>query len=139
MNCSTMNRIKRASIAIFIIFLSSCSSMFVELYGIDHIVRDLSPQKVKKEALKLNLDKYYLHYMDTSFVWYLNKVDTNLRLFEKNNCQPFQYKVFNVQGVMVSHLVNCDTGGFPNLNWDWMFNKFPPTAVDNKFAELLPF
>ena len=53
MNCSTMNRIKRASIAIFIIFLSSCSSMFVELHGIDHIVRDLSPQKVKKRGVKI--------------------------------------------------------------------------------------
>lgn len=139
MNCSAMSIIKRASIAIFTIFLSSCSSMFVELYGIDHIVRDLSPQKVKKEALKLNLDKNELYYMDTSFVEYLNKVDTNLRLFEKNNYQPLQYKVFNAQGVMVSHLVNCDAGGFPNLNWNWMFNQFPPTAIDNKFADLLQF
>lgn len=107
------------------------------VYGIDHKVEELTQQEVLKSALKLKIDASELYFMDSSFAGYLNDIDTSLWLFEKNNYQPLQYKVFNRQGKLISQVVNCDAGGFPNLKWDWMFNQFPPTVIENKFGDLL--
>lgn len=128
---------------IFIISLlvcfTSCSYVFVEAYGIDHRTDTISQQKVSKEAEKAKLSAGELYIMDTSFVDYLLSVDSSLFLFAKNNYQPLQYKVFDSEGKLVSHLVNCYAGGFPNLKWDWMFDQFPPSVNDQLFDSLLTF
>ena len=134
-----MKRVKLLFIAILIIIFNSCSYVFVEAYGIDHRTDLISQQDISKEAEKVNLSEGEVYLMDSSFVDYLLSLDTSLFLFAKNNYQPLQYKVFDSEGKLVSHLANCYAGGFPNLKWDWMFDQFPPSVNNQLFDSLLTF
>jgi hypothetical protein len=127
------------AIAFLSVFLSSCSFIFIELYGMDHNVELLTTEEINEEENKLNILERESFQMDSSFVQYIDDIDTTLWLFQKNNCQPLQYKVFDGNGKLVSHLVNCNAGGFPNLKWDWMFDQFPPTSEAGLYDSLLTF
>lgn len=65
---------------------------------------------------------------------------------KKRLIQPIQYMLFDRWGKLMVHTVNCNAGGFPNLNWNTggAFEIFPPQSldvVDSTFSidELYPF
>ena len=71
--------IKRSLIAIPIALLlcfGSCSYVFVEAYGIDHHVNNLSQSQTEKAPEKLGIAQSEMYWMDTSFVEYLSEFDT---------------------------------------------------------------
>jgi hypothetical protein len=118
----------------------SCSYVFVKAYGISHHVDNLSQTQIEEAFEIIGIADSESYWMDTTFVDYLLAIDTtNFALFQKNNYQPLQFKAFNNEGKLVSHLANCYAGGFPNLNWDWMFTEFPPAVNDQLFHSLLTF
>lgn len=46
--------------------------------------------------------------------------------------QPIQLMCFNREGILVTHIINCHVGGFPNLRWNRakILEFFPPRSLE---------
>ncbi|RTQ45866.1 hypothetical protein EJV47_23845 [Hymenobacter gummosus] len=84
--------------------------------------------------------------LDTSYYTFLRRQPTPQAPTLQLHAQPLQVLYFDRTGRLVSYFVNCNAGGFPNLNWnhDNAQANFPPasqTPPDSlvSFARLASF
>jgi hypothetical protein len=117
-----------ALIFIFGLTLTSCSKVFLQLYGIKNI-KQVDEKTILKYGKKYNIPKQDSYELDTTYLSYLFSLDTaKYKLQIKNHYQPLQALYYDKDGYLQSFQVNCYAGGFPNLRWDGNdgFTTFPP-------------
>ena len=107
----------------------SCSSVFNGIYGLKK-QKTLSQNQITKTARKYEIPTESSFVLDTTFFTYLGQFDSLMFFNSRNNhAQPLQVLYFDSLNNLVSYLVNCYAGGFPNLNWNRnnAFEIFPPS------------
>lgn len=113
---------------IFVLGLTSCTSILSGLYGIKK-VKTIDESTIIKYSKKYNIPANDIYELDTAYLSYLFSLDTAKHKSQiKNHLQPLQALYFDNRGQLISFQVNCYAGGFPNLNWDRneIMTKFPP-------------
>jgi hypothetical protein len=104
------------------------------LTGCTAIIGINKPKRVKEGHILSLTEKYNVppaacYELDTSYVTYLNSLDTaKYKRQIDNHYQPLQALYFNKSGQLKSFQINCYAGGFPNLKWDRdsILTTFPP-------------
>ncbi len=120
---------KRLSIvffmAVLLLLLSSCEPLILGAYGIKKY-KEIKEVEILKYAAKFHIPVEDVYLLDTSFLGYVRKFESDERY--ANHFQPLQALYFDKQGQLVSYQVNCYAGGFPNLKWNRNdnFGTFPP-------------
>lgn len=113
------------------LLLSGCSFLFMKSYGMK------KPKPMNNTEILSLADRYHIPPEDcykldtTSYISYLKSLDQELYKQEiKNHYQPLQALYYSPDGGLDAFLINCYTGGFPNLDWerDNSFETFPPDA-----------
>jgi hypothetical protein len=124
---------------VLVSLLTSCTSVFLGLYGMKK-PKLLTNEQLKKEAYHQGIPLQQLYSIDTSYWSYLAKVDTAKHQEVKNHSQPLQAMYFDANGQLFRYYVNCYAGGFPNLKWNRFggLNQFPPLPQAPEDS-LLPF
>ncbi len=121
---------------IYIISMSSCSSIITGLYGMKNY-KVVDEKTIIKYSKKYNIPLADSYQLDTSYTSFLKSFDTSLYKEQiKNHYQPLQALYYDNKGELKSFQINCYTGGFPNLNWerDSIMTTFPPkiqAPIDN--------
>ncbi|HLG04374.1 MAG TPA: hypothetical protein VI731_12320 [Bacteroidia bacterium] len=113
------------------ITLTACTNFVLRIYGMKSI-KAVNEKTILKYGAKYQIPQEDSYEMDTAYMTYLFSRDTSVYPSEiKNHYQPLQALYYNKSGELVSFLVNCDVGGFPNLAWDryGSFTTFPPKPV----------
>jgi hypothetical protein len=109
--------------------LSSCNFLFSTIYGMKTDIELIQESEISVIAPKYNIPVADYYDLDTAFINFLYLNDTALYRQEiKNHLQPMQVIYFDTNGSMLSYHINCNVGGFPNLNWNMnnVFDVFPP-------------
>lgn len=145
------------ALSVFIVLaFSSCTKVLIRAYGIKN-PKPLTEQQVLQYAHKNGLDRYNLYTLDTSYSRFLSgqyatdgMTDSmaifNKKTYEKQLFQMIQYLLFDKDGYLITHIVNCDVGGFPTLNWNEYnsFDQFPVSTISDvdstlSIAQLKPY
>lgn len=107
---------------------ASCSQVLNGLYGLKTIKR-VDEKNILHYAKKYNIPPSDCYVLDSSYISFLNTLDTILYKGQRqNHLQPLQALYFDSEGKLKSFQINCYAGGFPNLNWDRneIMTSFPP-------------
>lgn len=112
-----MKSISFSLLILFMTLLSSCSTVISSLYGIKPC-ETRSIDEIEKYAQKYDIPLKNLYLLDTSYISFINNIDSAHWLLAKNHFQPLQALYFNNSGELVSFYNNCNAGGFPNLKWN---------------------
>jgi hypothetical protein len=112
---------------LFIASLQSCSSV---LFGVMDIKKPMSmtPEEILVQGEKYGIPISDSYEMDSSFFSVATTLDTiRYKRDQKNLTQPLQVLYFDKSGRLISYLVNCSVGGFPNMKWNryGTYNQFP--------------
>ncbi len=107
------------------------------LYGIKP-QKSVSPEQINNFYLQLPLKEFKKATVDSTFLFRMKKTYAKDTAQLRYHLQPLQALYFDSDENLISFHVNCNAGGFPNLQWNRnnVFNKFPPatqTKVDNLF------
>lgn len=113
--------------AVVLFMTTSCTSMFLGLYGMKK-PKALNQEQLIKEACRQGIPVEQLYQIDTLYWAFLEKIDTAQHAEVKNHSQPLQAMYFDSKGKLFRFYVNCYAGGFPNLKWNRSggLNQFPP-------------
>lgn len=117
--------------------LVSCKTLLKTLYGI-HPQNNINTERINSFYSALPIKEFQKVILDTSYLKWINlnfKTDSIQAYY---HIQPLQALYFDSTNNMVSFHVNCNAGGFPNLQWNRndIFGIFPPitqTKVDTLF------
>ena len=119
-------------------FLFGCGTIFMASYGIKS-GKILSSDEIIKSFKLNNLDSFTCYFLNDNIVKDLDMLvarDSNNFLYSNYLLQPLQVIIFNSEK-MISHISNCNLGGFPNLNWDQYLTDFPIAYNNSKgFPEI---
>lgn len=113
---------------IFLIGLTSCSSVFTLLYGMKK-TKTVDQKTIVRYAKKYNIPEVDNYGLDTAYFSHLISLDSNKYKTQiKNHYQPLQALYYDNSGHLKSFQVNCYASGFPNLKWDRneIMTTFPP-------------
>jgi hypothetical protein len=113
---------------IYIISMSSCSSIITGLYGMKNY-KVVDEKTIIRYSKKYNIPLEDSYELDINYISYLKSLDTSIYKEQiKNHYQPLQALYYDNKGELKSFQINCYTGGFPNLNWerDSIMTTFPP-------------
>ncbi|MCL1867326.1 MAG: hypothetical protein FWF72_00015, partial [Paludibacter sp.] len=91
----------------------------------------LSDSEIIETAKSFQIDsKYALCELDTNFYHFLKSTSKEDSVIVRHHLQPLQVMYFNKEGNMIAFYINCDAGGFPNINWNGNhnFDVFPPAG-----------
>ena len=113
---------------IFSLTLTSCSKVFLGIYGMKNISH-VDEKVILKYGKKYNIPKQDSYELDTSYFSFLFSLDTiKYKSQIKNHYQPLQALYYDKDGYLRSFHINCYAGGFPNLKWDRneIFSTFLP-------------
>lgn len=132
---------KYLSILLFFIFLiSSCQRLMIKSYGIKKNT-NRSMKQIQKFAKKYQVPQVYtLKHTMGKFLDSLDKKYQQTlppKKLNENACatyysvaynhnQPLQVSYYNKEGKLIAFDNNCYAGGFPNLNWRFKTQSFPP-------------
>ena len=124
---------KQLSILVIIAFsciygLTGCSIMTTKLYGIKK-VKAIDENTILHYSRKYDIPLADNYELDTSYINFLSSLNTtHYKSQIKNHYQPLQALYYNKLGELQSFQINCNAGGFPNLDWDRdsIFDYFPP-------------
>lgn len=123
---------------IFLLSLTSCTSVFYKIYGIKE-AKIISPTKLETTAVKqfkispnklILLDSGYKNFCKNHYL--PDTSSYNLAL------QPLQLRIYK-NDTLIAFQANCNVGGFPNLNWQRAsyFSALPSSYLALKNAPLL--
>jgi len=91
--------------------------------------RTVNNDQILRYAKKFNIPESSCYKIDTFlyFQKFYSLKDSDKKLLN-DLLQPLQIKVFNHENEMELYLINCNVGGFPNIQWNRLgtFNSFPP-------------
>lgn len=128
-----MRKQNRSYILVFLfgILLLSCT----QFYGI-HPQKFVDKKKISSFYQENRYSNVDTGFLDKEYISYIKRAYRDNRREINNHIQPMQAIYFNGKDQMLSYFVNCNAGGFPNLNWDRdnNFAQFPPitqTPIDN--------
>jgi hypothetical protein len=109
--------------------MTGCGTIMKSVYGLKE-PRPLTEKEIAYYAKKYEIPNGLTYQLDTSYFTYLFSLDTTLALQRKNHYQPLQALYYDKQGQLVSFHINCNAGGFPNLQWnrDGILNTFLPKS-----------
>ncbi len=133
-----------------LLFCASCSNMLLKMYGIKE-AEPMSVQEVITLAKEYSLPVGDVYMLDSNYKSFIygesssNSVVTSgadiciMDDLKFSLNQPAQYMLFDSSKKLISHTVNCNAGGFPNLKWNrgGNFDVFPPRSlkkVDSSFS-----
>lgn len=144
-----MLRLRTLSILVLLLLLlgsfTSCERILMKAFGVRLYVQ-ASDERTEKSRRKYRIPADAHFIMDSSYWSLLRDVQAVDSLTAKNHYQPLQALYFDSTGTLVSFHVNCNAGGYPNLQWNRgnMFARFVPqsqTPVDTlvKLSTLLPY
>lgn len=124
------------------VFLSSCSSIILSLYGLKK-ERVRSKTEIIRYAKKFNIPQTDLFILSKDYSYFLDSLDkiaiqkeklqpypncfSSLKV--KNHYQPLQVSYYNSLGNLESFHLNCYAGGFPNLKWNFSDGFVPKTQA----------
>lgn len=123
-----MKRFRLLLILTFLLSLTSCSSVFMKMYGMNN-PKQISNEEIVQLSEKYNIPPSDNYKLDTSYVNFLNAFDSiKYKNNIKDHLQPLQALYYNKDGQLESFQINCYAGGFPNLEWDRneIMSTFPP-------------
>lgn len=123
------------------IFITGCSA----IYGVKSVKKN-DIQKINSFLTENNYWGYHNYYLDEKYARYIKSTFSNDGVLMKYFLQPLQAFYFIEKDSVSSYFVNCNAGGFPNLDWNknGAFNAFPPigqTKINRYFtlADIDPF
>ena len=111
--------------------LSACSLIFVTAYGIKWNVKSFSEDELLEKARKLEIDQYPVYQAKPAINSLLDSIfllDSAYFNTAKSLYQPLQLVTFNEEGKLIGAVANCDAGGYPNLNWEHLLDKYPASS-----------
>lgn len=96
------------------------------LYGIKPQT-EISHEKINQFYNYLALKNYEKGILDSNHFKNIKEYFRDDSVYRYYHLQPIQALYYNKQGKFISYHVNCNAGGFPNLNWNRnsVFNGFP--------------
>jgi len=122
-----LNKIYCLLLAVAILLLCSCQPLMKALVGMKK-PRALSDSEISKIAQKYGIGEADVYKLDTARFWVtLESIGDSAK--QKDWYQPLQVKAFDSLGNSHFHLINCNIGGFPNLDWN-RFNTFDTYPLD---------
>lgn len=115
------------------------------MYGIKE-PEPISDQEIMTTAKKMDVATYDIYKLSNDYQLYLDSSYGDSSDMKHRLIQPIQYLLFNSEGNLLVHSINCNAPGFPNLNWNTggAFEVFPPKSlaeVDSSFSieQLMPY
>ncbi len=119
-----------------ILFLSSCSSFLLSIYGVKN-PKIVDEEKILAFSKKLNIDA------NNSYILKSDYLAKEIAAQNPDRCevesvtkltQPLQIRIYGQNDSLIVFQNNCDCGGFPNLQWNrfGIFDTIPP----NRFSTL---
>jgi hypothetical protein len=111
--------------------LSSCSLIFVSAYGIKWNVKSYSKDELLEKARTLEIAQYPLYQAKPALNSLLDSIfqlDSSYFNTAKSLYQPLQLVTFDKSGKLIGAVANCDAGGYPNLNWGHLLDKYPASS-----------
>ncbi len=100
----------------FLFLLCGCEAVFFGIYGIRKSPEKITLSNLEKFSKKRGIRDYFI--LDTGYCKKLKAMSQNQSENLKKFTQPLQIRVYDCKkDSMVAMAVNCDVGGFPNLNW----------------------
>lgn len=143
----------RLLISFGLLALTGCNPLLKSAYGIKE-PKELTDTQIEILSGKLGILPSESFVLDRSFFSYLKQYDS-VKTTDPGKCspmiskyqQPLQVYYFDESGNLVSFHNNCNTGGFPKLNWnnDHQFDVFIPkttipiTDTALSFSRIAPF
>lgn len=122
------NRMKKTSKILLYIISTILLTGCMAIIGIKE-TKPVNQMEIIQYAENFDIPIADCYVIDTSFISYLFSFDTTLFQNQiKNHYQPLQALYYDSTGQLVSFLVNCYAGGFPNLKWNRneVLQSFPP-------------
>lgn len=126
---------------------TSCGQLFLMAYGMKSGPKPMTENKIITQAKKWNIPINQIYELEVKpYKAHFSKIDTalfhhmDLQTTINNYMQPLQLFYYNPQGELISRFINCDAGGFPNLNWNrsGAFDRsFPPLPSLTKLDSLI--
>ena len=105
---------------------SSCTPLVLRTMGMKkpHVPTD---EEFYRFGEKWNMSIYHQQTLLLSFVDEIEKIDSVNPKLAQNLLQPIQAMYFDSSGKLISYHINCNAGGYPNLNWNRFgnFDVFP--------------
>lgn len=124
--------------------LTSCNRVLLIAYGMKGEPKKLTEKQISERAKKWDIPTSQLYELDTKLLIDHFKKFDSLKLNQdsriNNYMQPLQICYYNKEGKLISWFVNCNAGGFPNLNWNQsgsFNNAFPPSPTLTSIDSLL--
>lgn len=111
--------------------LSACSLIFVSAYGIKWNVKSFSEDELIEKARTLEINQHPIYQAQPALQSLLDslvQLDSVYFNTAKSLYQPLQLVTFDKSGKLIGAVANCDAGGYPNLNWEHLLNKCPPSS-----------
>ena len=105
--------------------LMSCQPLFKALVGMKN-PKYLTDEQIVSIGLKYGIPESKMFKLDTAIYWKAWKGIAD-SVKQKDWYQPLQVKAFNSDGTSHFHLINCNIGGFPNIDWNRFatFDTYP--------------
>jgi hypothetical protein len=126
---------------------TSCGQLFLMAYGMKSSPKPMTENKIITQAKKWNIPINQVYELEVEpYKAHFSKIDTtlynhmNLQTAINNYMQPLQLFYYNPKGELISRFVNCNAGGFPNLNWNQsgaFDHSFPPLPSLTKLDSLI--
>jgi len=141
MNHNLHKLLKYTAIVCLCAVFGSCSLILKPIVGV-RSPKSASDKKIKKYTRKWDVPVSSSFKVDTAKCFKVIPIlkDTDPKLL-KDLLQPLQVRGYNEAGEMQLFLINCNIGGFPNLDWNRLgtFSAYPPEMssfkpVDTSYA-----
>jgi len=98
--------------------LCSCSRIIFRMMGL-HENKILDQKTILAYSEKNKIPAADNFRLDTTYLRFLKTVDTlRFAAERKNHYQPLQALYYDGNGTLRAFIINCYTGGFPNLKWN---------------------
>jgi hypothetical protein len=114
---------------IFLIVISTINFSLIScatIYGYKGF-KDRSDKELEKFVAKTSPGSEIFIIDTTKYIESISSVNDNL--FLKNLFQPMQLRIYDSLDNLLTWVVNCEVGGFPNLKWNRYINfeSIPPS------------
>lgn len=126
----------------FLLVITSCNFAIKKVVGITD-PKEINLSTIIKYSQKYNIPEESNYFIDTSLYFKdINPLIQKNKKLHSDLIQPLQVKIYD-DSSMIMFLINCNVGGFPNLQWNryGSFSTFPPDAspfkkIDTTFSFL---
>lgn len=120
-----LRNIRFLSVSI-LLSMTACTPLILSTMGMKK-PRIITEDELYSYGRKWNMSLYYQQTLLPTYVDELEKIDSVNPKLAKDLLQPIQAMYFDSSERLISYHINCNAGGYPNLNWNRFgnFDVFP--------------